>query len=277
MLAISRAFRTDTKLPTWLRVALNLAPFILIAISYVAFAILIRYQDAHGIPTANPRCVPLPGDIWQAFLNSITPNSGGQIMLLDDLSATGQRFGIGLFISALLGGPLGIYIGLFPTFTAFGKPIGDWLSKIQPLLLLPILFIFFGIGEESKIALIVLGVLPGYILEVARMTKQIRVEQIHKAQTLGASESEIAWSIVFPQIFPSMLASIRANLSIAFGLVIAAESNAASAGLGYRIFLVRRFMDMSTILEYVMLAMLIMFAADLLFQTWEHRYRWNNK
>lgn len=269
-------FRTDTKLPSWLKLVLNVAPFVLFVVGYLAVAILIRYQDAHGIPTANPRCVPLPADIWQACLATCTPNANGHILVLDDLAATGTRFAIGLLISVIIGSPLGIYLELFPAL-AFGKPITEWFEKIQPLLLLPILFIFFGIGEESKIALIVLGILPGYTLEVARMTKQIPSQQRYKAQTLGASEQEIAWSVVFPQIFPLMLAAIRSTLKVACGLVIAAESNAASAGIGYRIFLVRRFMQMDTILWYVMLFMIIMFCADLLFQAWERRYRWANK
>lgn len=272
-----RAFRTDTKLSSTVKLVLRLLPFILCFAVYLAAALYVRWQEAHGIECANPRLIPLPFDIWNSFLNAIKPDGNGQIQLLNDIGASLTRFGIGLSISTLFGVPLGLYIGLFPVVKEFFKPILVLLDKNQPLLLLPILFLCLGVEEAPKIAIVVLGVLPGIALEIARMVEDIPAEQRYKAQTLGASEAEVAWSVVFPQIFPAIICAICACFKAAWGYVIAAESNVASCGLGYRIFLARRFMDMPTILSYVMLAMLIMFALDLIFQNWRRRYRWANQ
>lgn len=272
-----RAFRTDTKLPSWVKVFLRVLPFILCFAAYLSAALLIRWQEAHGIDCANPRLIPLPTDIWNSFITAIQPGGNGHIQLLDDACASLARFGVGLSIATLFGVPLGLYVGLFPIAREFFKPILVLLDKNQPLLLLPILFLCLGVEEAPKIAIVVLGVLPGLALEVARMVEEIPSEQRYKAQTLGATEAELAWSIIFPQIFPAILAALSSNFKAAWGYVIAAESNVASCGLGYRIFLARRFMDMPTIMSYVILAMLIMFTLDLMFQLWRRRYRWANQ
>lgn len=286
---MSKAFRTDTKLSSRAQIVLNLLPFIIGFACYLALAVFVRWLESpdaiqmvhwletYGIAAPNPRLLPLPTDIWQSFLTAIQPDTNGQIQLLQDVCASLTRFGIGLSIASVIGVPLGLYVGLFPLFRELFRPTLTLLDKVQPLLLLPVLFLFLGVEEAPKIAIVVLGILPGIALEVSRMVEQTPREQLYKAQTLGATESEIAWSIIFPQIFPLVVAAIAACFKAAWGYVIAAESNVASCGIGYRIFLAKRFMDMPTILSYVVLAMLIMFALDLMFQRWRGSYRWANQ
>ena len=87
-------------------------------------------------------------------------------------------------------------------------------------------------------------------------------EEIVKAQTLGASTAVIALRVVLPKIIPRLIASVRLTLGAAWLFLIAAEAVAADAGLGYRIFLVRRYLAMDIILTYVIWITLLAFLID---------------
>lgn len=283
-----RAFRTDTKLSSRETLFLNILPFILGFAAYFALALFVHWLEApeatqvvqwlsaHGIDSPNPRLLPLPTDIWHSFVTSIQPDTNGRVQLYGDICASLTRFCIGLSISTVFAIPLGLFT-LFPRWQATWMLITRGMDKVQALLLLPVLFIFLGVDEAPKIAIVVLGVLPGIALEVALLVEQVPKDQIYKAQTLGASEWEIALRIVLPQIFPQIIAVIAATFKAAWGFVIASEMSVASCGIGYRIFLAKRLMDMPTILEYVIVAIVIAFALDLLFSLWRRSYRWANQ
>lgn len=283
-----KAFRTDTKLSAQESLFLGILPFILGFAGYFALALLVHWLDtpqaiqvtqwlsAHGIESPNARLLPLPADIWRAFATSIQPDKNGQILLIRDVCASLARFCIGLSVSTVIAVPLGLFT-IFPRWKKFWMPILKWTDKVQVLLLLPVLFIFLGVDEAPKIAIVILGVLPGIALEVALLVENVKKDQIFKAQTLGASELEIAVRVVFPQIIPAIIAVVAATFKAAWGYVIASEMSVASCGIGYRIFLAKRLMDMPTILEYVIVAIVIGFALDVLFSRWRRAYRWANQ
>ena len=114
---------------------------------------------------------------------------------------------------------------------------------IPPMAVLPILFIIFGLGELSKVVLIVFGVAPFLVRDLSPWPcRALPREQLIKAQTLGASTWQIAIRVVLPQIMPRLIEALRLSLGPAFLFLISAEAIAADAGLGYRIFLVRRYL-----------------------------------
>jgi NitT/TauT family transport system permease protein len=117
--------------------------------------------------------------------------------------------------------------------------------------LLPILFIMLGLEETSKVALIVIGVAPYLMRDLALRVEELPAEQLVKAQTLGASTWVIVARVVLPQILPRLIDGLRLSLGPAWLFLIAAEAIASTEGLGYRIFLMRRYMAMDVILPYV--------------------------
>jgi NitT/TauT family transport system permease protein len=137
------------------------------------------------------------------------------------------------------------------------------LSMVPPLALLPILFIIMGLGEASKITLIVVGTTLKLIRDISLRVGDIPREQLIKAQTLGASTAQIASRIVLPQILPRLIDAVRLEIGPAWLFLIAAEAIAADSGLGYRIFLVRRYLSMDVILPYVAWITLLAFLMDL--------------
>ncbi len=182
-------------------------------------------------------------------------------MLWKDTEATGRRFAISLALlfPAVL---IGLHMGMFPYVGSFFLRFVLFFDKIVALSLLPILFIAFGIDELAKVMLIVIGVAPTIILDAFNLTRSVPREQIVKGFTLGAGDFSVTYRVVFKQIFPRVLNSIRLNLKAIMLFLFAGEMIASSDGLAYRIALLRRHMGMDTIIPYVLWVALLLFLVD---------------
>jgi NitT/TauT family transport system permease protein len=167
-----------------------------------------------------------------------------------------------LSISAVIGLSFGLAIGVLPYLRVTIAPFVAALSLIPPLAMLPILFIVVGLGEAAKITLIVVGVAPVFVRDLAMRTAELPNEQIIKAQTLGASTWQLVIRVVLPQMWPRLIDALRLCLGSAWLFLIAAEAIASTEGLGYRIFLVRRYLAMDVILPYVAWITLLAFTMD---------------
>ena len=157
---------------------------------------------------------------------------------------------------------VGVLTGALPVINALFNPLLTVVSLIPPLAILPILFIVMGLGELSKVVLITLGVMPFIARDIQRRTQEIHAEQLIKAQTLGANTAQILIRIVLPQIMPRLIDAVRLSLGAAWLFLIASEAIASTDGLGYRIFLVRRYLAMDVILPYVAWITLLAFLMD---------------
>lgn len=237
---------------------LGALPFILLAATYLVASELRLAENA------NDKLLPsfqTLGDAIQQFALEENKRSG-DIQLWSDTTASLIRLGAGLSIGAFIGLAVGIALGVVPYFRATLASFVAALSMVPPLALLPILFIVFGLGEASKIILIIIGVAPFIMRDIAMRVGELPVEQLIKAQTLGASTWLVTLRVVLPQMWPRLIDAVRLSLGPAWLFLIAAEAIAATDGLGYRIFLVRRYMAMDIILPYVVWITVLAFAMD---------------
>lgn len=187
----------------------------------------------------------------------------GNYLFWQDSAASLKRLALGIGIAAVAGLCLGIAAGILPLFGAPLSPLLTVLSMVPPLAILPILFIVFGLGELSKVMLIVIGITPVLARDLEQRAREIPPELLIKAQTLGASTWTLILRVVLPQILPRLLIALRLVLGSAWLFLIAAEAIASTDGLGYRIFLVRRYMAMDVILPYVVWITLLAWLMDL--------------
>ncbi|MDR4307925.1 ABC transporter permease [Chelatococcus sambhunathii] len=242
------------------RLLLAIVPFLILAVVYVLGSAERR--------AANPNDKLLPPVSEMAATTSrmaFEPDKRtGEITLVSDTLASLQRLVLGLGFATLTGLVLGVALGILPVVGAGGGPLVAVISMIPPMAILPILFIIFGLGELSKVILIVIGVAPPIVRDIAMTVQAIPTEQLVKAQTLGASTWTTILRVVLPQVLPRLIELVRLQLGPAFLFLIAAEAIASDSGLGYRIFLVRRYLAMDVILPYVAWITLIAFVLDLL-------------
>jgi NitT/TauT family transport system permease protein len=176
-----------------------------------------------------------------------------------------------------LGVFLGLYMGIFASLETLLYRFVLFFDKIPALAILPILFLIIPDSETTKIVLIVVGVAPTIILDTFLRVKKVHDEQIVTALTLGASVPEVTYKVIFPQIFPEVLNTIRLNFKSVILFLLAGEGIDASAGVGYRIFVAKRTIDMATIIPYVFLISLVAFLVDGGFRAMIKAYKWFNK
>ena len=234
-------------------------PFVLLAATY-----LVGSQARLAV-NPNDKLLPAFSSFAAAMHEmALVPDqrSGGYLLWVDT-AASLLRLAAGTGIAALIGFALGVAIGLVPAVGATLSAFVAVLSMVPPLAVLPILFIVFGLGESSKIALIAIGIAPFIVRDVAFRVGEIPAELLVKAQTLGASSWQIVTRVVGPMTLPRLIGTVRLSLGPAWLFLIAAEAIAATEGLGYRIFLVRRFLAMDVILPYVAWITLLAYLTDL--------------
>lgn len=253
------------------RLLLAALPFILVFLCYAV--------ASEARLSVNPNDKLLPG--WATIQAAIVRmgfvpdlRSGDYLLLLDTMASL-QRLAIGVAFATVIGGLIGILQGLIPYVRAMMANFTSVVAMIPPLSILPILFITFGLGELSKIVLIVVGIVPFIVRDLALRTEEIPHEQIIKAQTLGASTWQIILRIVLPQMLPRLIDSVRMSLGAAWLYLIAAEAIAAESGLGYRIFLMRRYLSMDVILPYVFWITFLAFSLDFILRVMQRGlFRW---
>lgn len=249
----------------WLLAAL---PFVLLLGIYLG-ASGIRHRE-------NPSDKLLPsfsqmGQAVERMAFKEDRRSGRYLMVVDTIASL-KRLLIGLSLAALTGLLLGLNMGIFPGMDRGFNPFVTFFSMIPPLAILPILFISFGVDELAKVMLIFIGTFPLISRDIRLTVRNIPREQITKALTLGASQLEIAYRIILPQVMPRLLIAVRLSLGAAWLFLIASEAIAADEGLGYRVFLVRRYLAMDIILPYVLWITFLGFSFDWLLRQAERRF-----
>lgn len=257
--------------PPWLNWTLALVPFVLIIAVYM-MASNKRHEE-------NPQDKLLPGisqmGVAVKRMAFEQDRRSGKYPLWSDTFASMKRLLIGVGVAATLALLLGLNMGLFRGLQSLASPFLTFFSMIPPLAVLPIIFLSFGVDEFAKMLLIFIGVFPVIARDIFLAVQKIPREQITKALTLGASQSAVVYQIVFPQIIPRLLETVRLSLGPAWLFLIASEAIAATDGLGYRIFLVRRYLSMDVILPYVFWITILGFTMDYLLRTLlVRRYRW---
>jgi NitT/TauT family transport system permease protein len=252
-----------------------------IALGALPFALLIGlyFINSELRLAANPNDKLLPAlpqflDAIERLAFTANVRSGHYDFWFDTLASL-KRLVFGVGISALLGLCIGVASGVIPYLRAGASPVTTAISMVPPMAVLPILFIVFGLGEVAKIVLIVFGIAPVIVRDLQLRAMEIPQELSIKAQTLGASTWQYIVRVVLPQVMPRLITCIRLALGPAWLFVIAAEAVAATEGLGYRIFLVRRYLAMDVILPYVLWITLLALAMDCLLRWLQKRlYPW---
>lgn len=244
--------------PKWLKFLLGALPFILMFTLYL-WASHVRLEE-------NPDDKLLPSlsqmiETVSPMMFSENPRNGKYIFWADTLASL-QRLAIGVGLAYLVALWLGVNMGVFSGMESTGGPFSTFIAMIPPMAILPILFITLGVDELGKVALIFIGTTPVMLRDIYLATKALPREQLVKSLTLGGTDLAYVYRIVLPQLLPRSIDTLRLNLGAAWLFLIAAEAIASTDGLGYRIFLVRRYLSMDIIIPYVAWITLLGFALD---------------
>ncbi|MDH5476756.1 MAG: ABC transporter permease subunit [Nitrospinota bacterium] len=255
--------------------------WVLVALPF-AFMICAYLISSHKMLAENPNAKLLPSVAKMAeatarLATEPDPRTGQYPFWQDTVSSL-QRLGMGIVSAAIVGLLLGINMAMFPGLNSLARAFVTFLSIIPPLAVLPVLFIVFGVDETAKVILIFVGSVFVITRDIFLATLALPKEQVTKALSLGASQLGVVYRVILPQVMPRLFNTTRLTLGAAWLFLIAAEAIASTEGLGYRIYLMRRYMAMDVILPYVCWITLIGYTLDLGLRLWVGwRYPWYTK
>jgi NitT/TauT family transport system permease protein len=187
--------------------------------------------------------LPTPEAVVSAGVQMFTENN-----LLGDILTSSLRVLAGFVAAAIIGVPMGLVMGTFSSFDSLLAPIVGTVRYMPVTAFVPLIVIWVGLGEPSKILIIMLGVVLYNALMVADAVKFIPNDMINVAYTLGARHRDVFFKVIMPAVFPSVLDTLRVNISGAWNFLVIAELVAAQSGLGFRIIQAQRFLQTDKVL-----------------------------
>jgi NitT/TauT family transport system permease protein len=247
-----RAFRLREDIPQAQRRVLIV---ISLAVPVVAWFLL---SASHIV---NPLFLPSPSAVVKAGVE--LASSG---VLFTDAAATLQRVGIGFVLVVLVSVPLGLAMGTLPAIRTIFEPMIALIRYMPAPAFIPLLIIWLGLGEGSKIALLFVGTVFFNTLMTADVAALVPKQMIDVSYTLGAKRWTVFRRVIFPHSVPGILDSMRVNIAATWQLVVVAELVAAQSGLGYRITRAQRFLQVDQIFAVLFVIGFIGVAMDLGFR-----------
>ena len=204
-----------------------------------------------------PIFLPSPVAVIQAGYTMFTENN----LLLDVLVSSG-RVMAGFVIAGIIGVPIGMAMGTFYSMDSLFTPIVGTVRYMPVTAFVPLIVIWVGLGEPSKVLIIMLGVVLYNAIMVADAVKFIPNEMINVAYTMGATRWDVVFKVIIPATFPSVLDTLRVNISGAWNFLVIAELVAAQSGLGFKIIQAQRFLQTDKVLFCIALIGAIGLAID---------------
>jgi taurine transport system permease protein len=185
--------------------------------------------------------LPTPLEVINAAI-SIYQDGYANASLWEHVSASLARVLTAAAIAITLGVPIGLLMGLSRWAKGvFDAPI-EFYWPLPPLAYLPLMIIWLGIGETSKIALLTLAMFAPIALSAQAGVRSVSRERVHAALSLGATRFQLMREIVFPSALPEILTGVRISLGVGWSTLVAAELIAATRGIGYFIMSASQFL-----------------------------------
>lgn len=213
----------------------------------------------------NPRNTTIPtwGQMWDGVERIVRVNPRDHTRwVVEDAKATATRLFLGLALGIAGAFVLGILMGGFGSWEAFWSIPTSVGSAVPPTAALAIFFALFGIELKMYTAMIAFGIIPTLALATGFAVRDVPLQVIQKAYTLGASEMEVIWNVVVRQIMPKFIEGVRLQIGPVLVFLIAAEMVCAGEGLGYRIRIQFMKLDMAIVYPYIAVLVALRYGID---------------
>ena len=211
----------------------------------------------------SPLFLPSPLDVWGRTVEVGKSGFGGA-SLWEHAWISVCRVFVSFFFSCITAIPIGLAMGMSRIFRGIFDPPIEFYRPIPPLAYLPLVIIWFGIGEISKVILIYLACFAPMALSTRAGARSVSIEQIHAAYSLGASRWQVIRYVVLRAALPEILTGMRIGIGFGWTTLVAAEMVAAAAGLGYMILNASEFLVTDVVVMGIIVIGLIALSSDLL-------------
>ncbi|ELY3902480.1 taurine ABC transporter permease TauC [Klebsiella aerogenes] len=235
-----------------------------LSLSVATLAVLLAiWWAVTALQLISPLFLPSPWQVLQKLLTIAGPQGFMDATLWQHLAASLTRIAIALVLAAIVGVPVGIAMGLSPTVRGILDPLIELYRPVPPLAWLPLVIIWFGIGETPKILLIYLAIFAPVVMSTLAGVKSAQQVRVRAAQSLGASRAQVLWLVILPGALPEILTGLRIGLGVGWSTLVAAELIAATRGLGFMVQSAGEFLATDVVLAGIAVIAIIAFVLEL--------------
>jgi taurine transport system permease protein len=217
-----------------------------------------------------PLFLPKPEAIWGAFLQAIDGDLDGHTLWVHFGWSVGRVFAA-FALAVAIGVPVGVAMGVSRYARGFFDPPIEFYRPLPPLAYLPLMIVWFGIGELAKIILLFLAIFAPVALSARAGVKSVSQEQIQAARSMGASYGQVIRHVILPGALPEILVGLRIGMGVGWTTLVAAEMVAADAGLGKMVFNAANFLRTDVVVLGILVIGFVAYAFEMLMRWIERR------
>lgn len=196
----------------------------------IPLVVLVFWFAGSATGMVNQYIIPPPARVLQTAIDLTA--SG---VLLKHIAISLYRVFGGFFLTVLFAFPLAVLVGMNRKLEPYIDPVLDFLGHIPPISCIPILILWFGIGEASKLVVIILATFFPVFLNTLNGILSCSKQLLEVGQVFGFRARDKFWRIIMPAALPSIIVGFRLGLGYSWRSLIGAELIAASSGIGYMI------------------------------------------
>jgi taurine transport system permease protein len=242
-----------------------------LAISFLsALVLFVFWSVSTGLGWVKPLFLPSPLSVFDTFVTVMTEGFAGATLFEHTWVSFLRVFGA-FALAAAIGIPLGLAMGMNRVLRGIFDPPIEFYRPIPPLAYLPLMIIWFGIGELSKVLLIFLSILAPLALGTRSGVRSAAIEQVHAAYSMGATRWQVLTHVILPAAMPEILTSMRIGIGFGWTTLVAAEMVAATHGLGYMVLTASQFLQTPIVILGIVIIAIIAYGFDLLMRWLERR------
>jgi ABC-type nitrate/sulfonate/bicarbonate transport system permease component len=233
-------------------------------------AVIVLWAAATESGIVSRGKIPSPSDLATEFVHLLEVGYSGSPMWKHVAASVGRTV-IGLTFAVIVGTPIGLLVGHSRTASAILEPFFSVLRPMPAIAFIPLVILYFGIGEFSKIVLIFFTSMLHMILHASAGVRAVPKDLLRVAYNYGLKNRDLFLHVILPAALPHIMTGIRTTTAISWALVVAAELVGAQAGLGYIVMDAATFFRIPDLYIGIILIGLIGFAIELAERRAENR------
>ena len=233
-------------------------------------ALLALWWVSTELVWVKPLFLPKPSAIWLAFQQAVAGDLDNHTLWVHFLWSMYRVFAA-FVLAVVIGIPVGIGMGVSRYARGIFDPPIEFYRPLPPLAYLPLMIIWFGIGEQAKIILLFLAIFAPVALSARAGVRSISQEQIQAALSLGATRDQVVRHVILPGALPEILVGLRIGMGVGWTTLVAAEMVAADAGLGKMVYNASNFLRTDVVILGILAIGFIAYAFELGMRMLERR------